>query len=181
MRAFRYVVAVVAFSCTLFAQQSTNEQVPAHPEDVRSIDAIVKAVYDVISGPASQKRDWDRMRTLFVPDARLIPTSMQPSGKMGLQVLSLDGYISRSDPILQKQSFFENEIARRIEQFGNIAHVWSTYESRHNRSEKPFARGINSIQLFNDGQRWWIVNIFWQAESPQHPLPQKYLARKKQN
>src|ERR1700751_3032630 len=72
--------------------------------------------------------------------------------------------------------FYEKELARRTEQFGNIAHVWSIYESRHNEDDpEPFMRGINSIQLFNDGKRWWIVNIYWQQENAENPIPQKYL------
>jgi hypothetical protein len=157
------------------AEQGTATQ--ARPADVNSIDAIIAAIYDVISGPANQKRDWARMRSLFVPGAHLIPTGMHPDGKIGIRMLPIDEYISRSEPLMEKEGFFESELSRRTEQFGNIAHVWSTYESRHAKADKPFARGINSIQLMNDGQRWWIVNIMWQGESPEHPLPQKYVQK----
>ena len=76
----------------------------------------------------------------------------------------------------EKGGFFEKEVARRVEQFGNIAHVWSTYESRHtNDAPEPYIRGINSIQLFNDGARWWVMNVYWQAETPTGPLPADYL------
>ena len=152
----------------------------ASPSDVASINAIVTATYEVISGPAGEKRDWDRERSLFVSRALLIPTAVE-AGKndvdLAPQMLDIEGYIERVDPLLQKKGFYEKEIARRVEQFGQIAHVWSTYESRHDPSDpKPFMRGINSIQLFNDGKRWWIVSIYWQHESGQHPLPEKYLS-----
>jgi hypothetical protein len=92
------------------------------------------------------------------------------------QVLDVEGYIARVEPLFAKEGFYEKEIARRTEQFGRIAHVWSTYESRHDPSEpEPFMRGINSIQLFNDGKRWWILSIYWQHESPTDRLPEKYL------
>ncbi|MEY2544700.1 MAG: hypothetical protein QOE81_2161 [Verrucomicrobiota bacterium] len=91
-------------------------------------------------------------------------------------ILDVEGYIARVEPLFQKEGFYEKEVARRIEQFGHIAHVWSTYESRHDPNDaEPFMRGINSIQLFNDGSRWWILSIYWQHESPQHALPEKYL------
>ena len=91
------------------------------------------------------------------------------------QLLDVEGYIARVEPLLQ-QGFYETEIARRTEQFGRIAHVWSTYESRHDRSDAaPYMRGINSFQLFNDGKRWWILSIYWQHESADHEIPQKYL------
>jgi hypothetical protein len=149
---------------------------PAKPADVATIDSIIAAVYDVISGPAGQKRDWDRMRSLFAPGARLIPTGRGPTGEVGSRVRTVEEYITRSSPLLEKDGFFEREIARRTETFGNIAHAFSTYESRHKADDaKPFARGINSIQLMNDGKRWWIVTIFWQGEDEKSPLPDRYL------
>src|SRR5947209_2801034 len=152
---------------------------PADPHDVESIDAIIAAAYDVISGPAGKKRDWNRERSLYYPDARLIPTASVPGRNdvdLEPQLLDVEAYIERVERLLGKAGFYEKEIARRTEQFGRIAHVWSTYESRHDPSDpEPFMRGINSIQLFNDGKRWWIVSIYWQHESTEHPLPEKYL------
>jgi hypothetical protein len=162
----------------------------ANLADVASIDAIITAAYDVISGPVGGERDWDRERSLFIPGARLIPTAKKaggedvdlatgrvgPNGGLAPHVLDVDAYIARVEPFFQENGFFEKEIARRTEQFGNIAHVWSTYESRHNADDpEPFMRGINSIQLFHDGSRWWIVSIYWQHESTECPLPEKYL------
>jgi hypothetical protein len=150
----------------------------ANPADVGSIDAIVAAVYDVISGPAGKKRDWDRMRSLFIAGARLIPTGPRPSGGYGSRVFTLEDYISRGNAIFEKEGFFEKEVSRQTETFGNIAHVLSTYEARHSADEaKPFIRGINSMQLMNDGNRWWIVTIFWQAEDEKNPLPDKYVKK----
>ena len=151
----------------------------ANPRDVESIDAIIAATYDVISGPAGKKRDWARERSLFYPGARLIPTATVP-GKTDVDlaplVLDVEGYIQRVEPLFAKEGFYETEIARRTEQFGRIAQVWSTYESRHDPGEaKPFMRGVNSFQLFNDGERWWILSIYWQHESKQYPLPETYL------
>src|SRR5215813_8075559 len=137
----------------------------ANPADVASIDSIMLAVYDVISGPAGKKRDWNRMRSLFVPGARLVPTGARPGGQYGSRVLTVDEYIERSSPFLEKEGFYEREVARKTDAFGQIAHAFSTYESKHDPNDaKPFARGINSFQLMNDGKRWWIVTIFWQGE-----------------
>jgi hypothetical protein len=148
-------------------------------DDVSSIDGIIKAAYDVISGPGGRARDWDRERALFFPGARLIPTATVPGRNdvdLAPLILDVDGYIARVEPIFAKSGFYETEVARRTEQFGQIAHVWSTYESRHSREDRePFMRGINSFQLFHDGSRWWIVNIYWQHESAAHPIPEKYL------
>src|SRR5947209_8941187 len=148
--------------------------------DVSSIDAIIKASYDTISGRAGQKRDWERQRALFFPGARLIPTAPAAGGnegKLAPQFLDNEAYIARVEPFFREHGFYEKEVARRTEQFGQIAHVWSTYESRHREDDpEPFMRGINSFQLFHDRTRWWVVNIFWQHESADHPLPEPYLA-----
>ena len=151
----------------------------ADPSDVESIEAIVAAAYDVISGPAGQKRDWKRERSLFISGARLIPTAVDAGRNdvdLAPQVLDVDAYIARVESYFATTGFYEKEVARRVEQFGQIAHVWSTYESRRDPNDpKPFMRGINSIQLFNDGSRWWILTIYWQHESRQHAIPEKYL------
>jgi hypothetical protein len=171
MKALTYCICVLLLSGTAFAQQPSK--------DVASMDGIIAALYNAISGPAGQKRDWDHFRSLFVSGARLIPTSRQAAtGQITARVMDVDGYVSGSGPSLEKNGFFEKEVARQTEVFGNIAHVFSTYESRRNADDaKPFARGINSIQLMNDGVRWWVVTIYWQAEGADNPIPQKYLPK----
>jgi hypothetical protein len=151
----------------------------ANAADVASIDAIIAAAYDGISGPAGEKRDWERERSLFYPGALLIPTA-RPGANDDLapEMLDVDGFIERVEPYFAGHGFYEKEIARGVEQFGQIAHVWSTYESRHDPADaKPFMRGINSIQLFNDGKRWWILSIYWQHENAAHPIPKKYFLK----
>ncbi len=148
----------------------------AKPEDVKSPEAIVAAVYNVISGGKGEARDWDRMRSLFIPDARLIPSSPGKDGHTDAIILTIDGYIARSNGRMTSAGFFEHSIHNETQQFGNIVQIWSTYESRHNLDDPtPFARGINSFQLLKDGDRYWVVNIFWDAESPTNPIPAKYL------
>ncbi len=148
----------------------------ASPADVKSMDAILAALYDVISGPPG-KRDWDRFRSLFLSGARLIPTGRRVTGDTGTRVLTPEDYIASSAPFLEKEGFFEHEIARHTDEYGHIAQLFSTYESRHKPDEAPFARGINSIQLLNDGQRWWIVTIFWENESPTTKIPLQFLPK----
>lgn len=177
------------------AQATPNTPAPqtpaANPADVASIDSIIAALYDVISGPAGKKRDWDRFRSLFAPGARLIPTgARRPPGTKPdapltgneehvSRTLTPEDYITRSSALLEEHGFFEREIARRTEIYGHIAHAFSTYESRHKAEDaKPFQRGINSIQLMNDGKRWWVVSVFWEGETEKTLLPEKYLKGK---
>jgi len=148
----------------------------ANPADVKSADAILAAIYDVISGPAGQPRDWNRFRSLFAPGARLIPVVEKKNEPLKIRALSPDEYAGLADPYFMKNGFFERESARHEEKYANILEAFSTYESRRAAADpKPFARGINSFQLFFDGSRWWIVTIYWQEETPENPLPEKYL------
>jgi hypothetical protein len=155
--------------------------VNAKREDVGSIDGIIAAVYGAISGPAGH-RDWDRLRSLFQPGARLIPCVRTPedtkTGTTSMRVLSVEDFIKVIEPRVKTEGFFEREIARRAERFGAVVHVFSTYESRRaENDQKPFVRGINSFQLFHDGKRWWVVTIFWDSERPDQPIPAEYLPK----
>ncbi len=168
------IAAVVFLNAPLAAQVSEGPP-PANPADVASVGAIVTAVYDVISGPAGQPRNWDRMRSLFVPGARLIPTFRDATGGRALRVQTLEDWIAGADRTFTQNGFFERELYRVTEQYGNIVHLFSTYDSKRTPDGEVFARGINSFQLLNDGNRWWVVTIFWQGESPDTPIPAKYL------
>ena len=131
----------------------------------------------MISGPPGQARDWARFRSLFIPTARMIPTGARADGQHGLRLLGPNDYIASSGPLLLDKGFHERELARRVEQFGHIAQVFSSYEA-HIVKDDHTMRGINSLQLMHDGKRWWIVSLMWQAESPELPLPAKYLPKK---
>jgi hypothetical protein len=179
MKKIILLCSVVFFFSASKANETLVDSIPADAKDVSSPEAIIAAVYDVISGPAGQKRNWDRMRTLFVPDARMIPTGKKSTGESTRRTLSVEDYIANSGPFLEKDGFFEKEIGNKTEQFGNIVHVFSTYESKRAvTDEKPFMRGINSFQLWYDGKRWWVITILWQSESADTPIPEKYLKRK---
>ena len=142
---------------------------PRREDDVESIEGIVKALYEVISGPAGE-RDWERERTLLHPSARLMPTRVEGGGA-AVDVFDCEGYITSRSPFFAANDFYEIEIAHRVERFGNIAHVWSTYEGRRSPEDpKLLLRGINSIQLFHDGDRWWVMSVMWDNERPDNPL-----------
>lgn len=141
--------------------------------DTDSVDSLIHAVYDVISGPAGA-RDWARFKALFIDGGRLIPVRNTPQGGAPM-VWSPDDYAQRAGANFEKNAFYESEVARKLEVFGNIAHAFSTYESRHAPGEKPFARGINSFQLAKVGGAWKVVTILWDSEREGNPIPEKYL------
>lgn len=149
---------------------------PARPSDVASVESIIAALYDVISGPPGQNRDWDRFRSLFTGGARLIVAAPSPEGRVPSRSMSVEEYVVAADPFLKRDGFWEREIARRVERYGNVAHVFSTYESRVKTADSPpFSRGINSIQLVTNGERWWVVTILWDFDRPGNPIPSQYL------
>jgi hypothetical protein len=148
----------------------------ARPTDVASIDSIISVLYASISGGAGVKRDWSRFLSLFAPGARLIPTGRRPDGTQVMRSMTPEEYSTTIGPQLEASGFFEREIGRETAQFGAVAHVFSAYDSKRLETDpQPFARGINSIQLFNDGRRWWVVTIFWDSERPDNMIPPKYL------
>ena len=156
------------------ASQPLSARVPpAKPTDVNSLDSILLAVYNVISGPAGT-RDWDRFRSLFIPGARLTSAQKNKDGSIFLE--DVEGYVQGAGNYFKTHGFYENAIVNRVQKFGNIAQVFSSYESRNAPNEKPFARGVNSIQLFNDGTRWWVVSILWDEETPANQLPPELAA-----
>jgi len=147
----------------------------ASPEDVESVDAIITALYDVISGPANHARNWDRFRSLLTPTCQFIPIQRHPDGYHQHLAMSAEQFIERSRPYFQQNSFYEIEVARTTEHYGNLVHAFSTYHSYHTREDtEPFSRGINSIQLLYENDRWWVANVAWQAEWPDLPLPEAY-------
>ncbi len=177
------LTAWVAFALPAAAAAQTTSPtgatVPAaDPADVGSIDAILGALYDVISGPAGQPRDWDRFRSLFLAEAYLIPTGVpQGSDRTRARFMSVEEYVTQSGPILEERGFFERQVGLVLERFENIAHAFSTYESRWTPQGEVFQRGINSIQLLWDGERWWVANIMWRGVGPAQEIPKKYLKK----
>lgn len=174
MRALRFPMSgLLLVTMALAPAAPLGAQAPAaRPADVASIDAIIAALYDVISGPAGQARDWNRFRSLFAEGARLIPTGQRADGSRAMMMWTPEEYIQRAGAQLEANGFFEREIGRATEEFGQIAHVFSAYDSKRTLADpQPFARGINSIQLRHDGSRWWVVTIFWDSEREGNRIP----------
>lgn len=171
--------SAVAQEADQMAAEESMAPPAADPADVESIDAIMSAVYDVISGDKGEARDWDRFRSLFIPEARLIPSGRNPEGQHGYRVWSPEEYLTTAGGYLEANGFFEDEAHRVVERWGDIAHVFSTYNSYHTSADMEagnhFQRGINSFQLMYDGTRWWVVSIMWEAEAPARPIDEKYL------
>lgn len=156
-------------------------QVPSpRAEDVKSLDSILLAIYDVISGPAGN-RDWKRFRSLFVPQARFTQTMKAPDGSVVVNLLGIDDFVMMAGDVFKKDPFYENAIVNRAQSFGNVTQVFSSYESRRAPGAKPFERGINSIQLINDGKRWWVLSILWDEERPDNPLPPEFAGEAAKN
>jgi len=175
---------LLAFAAPAFAATPPGSEPPAQPvvttvpqakeADVATLDGLLAALYDVISGPAGQARDWNRMRSLFIPGGRMMSVGGKTKDAIGIRLMTVNDYVATSGPLLLEKGFQERELARKVERFGNIATVFSTYEA-HILAGGHVLRGINTLQLMNDGKRWWIVSLMWQAESDALPLPKEYL------
>ncbi|HRV56143.1 MAG: hypothetical protein R2802_03325 [Flavobacteriaceae bacterium] len=160
---------------TLSAQEEVDSLTIKYAEKVATLDSTLTTLYQVISGEKEEERDWQLFKYLFHPDAKLIPSGKNKEGDYLVRYLSPQQYIDFSGQWLVDNGFYEKEISRKTDTFGNITQVFSTYESFYSKTdEKPFMRGINSIQLLYDGKRWWVINIYWTQETPENPIPEKY-------
>jgi hypothetical protein len=155
----------------------------AASSDGASVDSILAALYASVSHDSAGEPNWPRMREIFLQVGMLVPPK-NPRSDM-FTVLDVDGFEQRVKEGMaaakqkgEATSFFEREVARKTDCFGNVCQIFSTYESRHAPSdEKPFVRGINSIQLVNDGRRWWIASVVWDTERTDNPIPAQYLPK----
>ncbi len=155
---------------------NTSPQTTAGSKDTGSVDGIIEAVYDTISGPAGKERDWERLQNLFHPGARLLRTVVAPDGGISLSAMDVRAFAEFGAPYFRTNAFYEREVCRRVDRFGQIAQVFSTYAaSSAPDGTGPLGRGINSIQLWSDGKRWWVMSMLWDDERPGNPIPPQYL------
>jgi hypothetical protein len=176
-------VRAVAIALTLSpwlrvsAQASPTATVAARPSEVSSVDSIIAALYDANTIMVDRKRDTARFRSLFVPGARLMPTVRGPNGSI-LRIQSVDDYVRQASSGPPRHGFNEREIARTSQAFGSIMQIFSTYETHRDSADTHPVHGINSIQLFNDGTRWWVVGVLWDIERPDNPIPPEFQRRR---
>ena len=172
----KYISALLItfVSISLQAQDPSNTKF----EKVQTLDSTIETLYNVISGEKGEPRDWELFSYLFKPDAKLISMGRGAEDEIGVVYWSPKNYIEQAGKWLVENGFFEKEIHRETHTFGNITQIFSTYESYKSATDtEPFMRGINSIQLLNDGQRWWVINIYWMSEDDANPIPERYLPK----
>ncbi|MEP6494268.1 MAG: hypothetical protein ABJF01_16415 [bacterium] len=144
--------------------------------DLSSPEGVVLAGYALISGRATETRDWALFRSLHAPNARLMPVSTT-GDDVAVESFDVDAYIDSRTTMLAAADFFEQEVARRVNRFQDVAHVWSAYEARRAHDADPFLRGVNSVQVVHRAGRWWILTVFWQAVAPDAPAPDDFFPR----
>jgi hypothetical protein len=158
----------------LTARSPVGAQAAQNPEDVATLDGIIKAYYEVVSGPAGEKADRERDEFLHHPSALVAITSVDATGAPSIVAMSIGEYHDRfGGP--RSEGFYEFELHREVQRFGNITHVWSTYAASVTPGGEPFTRGINSIQLYNDGERWWITSWIYDSERAGNSIPARFL------
>lgn len=173
------MVPLVAFSQKKTDSDNKEKLVPKdYSENVLTINNTINSIYIAISGEKGKKRDWALFKYLFHPEGKLITSGKNDESQFQIRYMKPDDYIKGSGKWMVDNGFIQKEVHRTVDAFGNIAHVFSTFESVFSANdEKPFMRGINSIQLLYDGKRWWIVNVFWDNEDKRNPVPRNYLPK----
>lgn len=168
------ILITFLFVCFMPFTALAQSQAGTGKYDLSTIDGTIEALYASISGEKGAERDWETFRMLFRDGAKLMPAGSDQKGNISVQYWTPEEYIKQAGSFLVKNGFFEKEIQRKTDLFDPIAHVFSTYISRNTEGGKIIARGINSIQLLNDGERWWVVNIYWIDESDGREIPEEY-------
>ncbi|HRI24557.1 MAG TPA: hypothetical protein PLZ45_07750, partial [Ferruginibacter sp.] len=156
----------------MYAQQKTS-----YGDEVGTLDGIIKAYYDVVTVKKGEKVSYQRDSCLHVPNALVGSAQKGKDGKVSLKLITLKQFHQASDAFLEKDGFWEREIGRKVENFGAIYHVWSTYETKNTADGPVIERGINSIELYFDGTRFWILSWVFDHESDGQRIPQKYLLK----
>jgi len=180
---FLFMVALVVVPTSLQGQARPSPKtahvpiprIAPRPQDVATMDGIISAFYDVVSGPAGQPRQWSRDSTLYVPGVLFISTDVGKDGKPYHQIMSHQQFVDKYNASVVSQGFYEQEIHRVTTRYGTIAHVMSTYVMRRTANGPLIGRGVNSLELFYDKGRWWIVCDLWDEERPGNPLPKELL------
>ncbi len=180
---FLFIVTSLVVPMNLHGQSRPGAkaaQVPVptiapRPQDVATLDGIISAFYDVVSGPAGQPRQWSRDRTLYIPGVLFIPTKVGKDGRPSHKIMSHQQFVDASNASVVSQGFYEQEIHRVTTQYGTIAHVMSTYVMRRTPNGPLIGRGVNSLDLFYDHKRWWIICDLWDEERRGNPLPKELL------
>ncbi|MCB4809381.1 hypothetical protein LG651_14085 [Tamlana sp. 62-3] len=176
MKKLSLILFLVFFSTVTFGQEKPEDKSLNYPEKVNTLESTIQTLYGVISGEKGKERDWKLFKFLFKSDAKLVTILKEKDDKLSVRYMSPADYIKSSSDWMFRNGFIEREIHREVHVFGHIAQVFSTYECYESlNDEKPFMRGINSIQLFNDNERWWITNIQWSQENAKYQIPKKYL------
>jgi len=185
----------LAMGCTAPAPESVPESVPEpamvpatpeawtvsvapRPDDVSSIDGMVRAWYDIVSGPAGESRNWARDSTLYLPGVRFVIVGDDRVGAERATVTDHGTFARQSSPGFEREGFFEQEIHRVTQRVGSVAYLLSTYEWRRAPDGPVGGRGVNSISLFHDGERWWITQAMWSDETPDNPIPPELLPKR---
>lgn len=140
---------------------------------VRTPEACVRALYALISGPAEEPRDWVQFRMLCRPDARFVLATYGADGEAVTMAYDLEQFITEGTREFATRGLWERELVGRVERFGRVAHVFSSYESRVDRVDAPVvARGVNSVQCVKEPDgAWRIAQLTWDRETPDQPLP----------
>lgn len=172
MKVILSFLCMLLFSFNVYSQDVENK----YAANVNSIDSIVTSIYEIVSGEEGEERDWELHRTIFHPEAKIISNYVDEQGEYQILFNDVEGYVDTFRDYFKNNDLYEVDVNREIEEFGNMAHVLSTFESYNTPEEStPYKQGLASIQLYNDGERWWVLSMYYKNENDQEKIPSKYL------
>jgi len=172
-----FLVITICLASTAFCQSNGN----SNTKDLSTVDGVIHTLYDVISGPAGEVRNWNLFRSLFAQDARMYIAVPGKNNSTVLKMITPEEYAERNKTRLTDIGFNEEELYRITNSYGAGTQIFSTYESHFTNKDgaEEIIKGINNIQLFFDGERYFIVSIFWDADAKNIQVPERYLPKNK--
>lgn len=159
----------------LFTLNGVTYGQQANADDIGSINGIITTLYDVISGPAGQ-RDWERFSSLYKEGAMMGAISETEDGELRYVTMTPEQYHQRNDEYFKQNGFWEEEMGREVFQFGEIATVQTAFKIKSAEDGKVTRRGVNTVQLVYDQNRWWITNVTWNNERGKNKIPEQLLS-----
>jgi len=185
MRPLSFLVLGLVSACATTPSVGSATATPApsvatiapRPDDVGSVEGVMRAFYEVTNVAPGAPRQWARDRTLYVPWIRFVALGPGATGRTKVTVWTHDEFVAASDPLMAK-GFVEREIHRVTRRYGDMVHVDSTYEILPGPDSPTGGRGVNSLDLYFDGTRWWVASVIWQSEDAAHPIPPELLPPK---
>ena len=137
------------------------------------VRAAMGRYYELFCFKGGATPDPEELRDLFMPEGKVINSN--PDLPRALNVEQFIDLQQAQATHRAATGFYEREQFQKIDLFGNVAHVLSTYAKLDRSHTEPFALGVGSVQLIKVQERWLISVVAWYDQTAEVQVPERYL------